>query len=181
MYPLTSTSGELLGLMYAGECLIFALLLLPVYIAYLFYVPKEKFKQMKFRKLEGIIYDDEVKTSTDWEMAYFVFYLLRRIIYMATAYWISSQSLQLIVILYLNILVTVYLGQVKPKVGRFFNRLEVSNEFLFQLISFHQFLFTQFVPDVLQKFEFGWSWMSMVTLLVAFNLAIIFYVSFKNL
>jgi hypothetical protein len=64
MYPLTSPRGELLGFVYAYECLWFTLILLPVYLAYLIAVPLEKFHDEKFANRVGIIYKDEVKTRT---------------------------------------------------------------------------------------------------------------------
>ena len=93
MYSLTTPSGELLGLIYSGECLIFTLLLLPVYLAYIFYVPKEKFQEKEFSEREGIVYQGQVKTNTNWELAYFVLYLVRRMIYVSSAYWLPVQSL----------------------------------------------------------------------------------------
>jgi hypothetical protein len=58
MYSLTAPSGELMGLVYSGECLVFTILLLPTYIAYLFYVPREKFQDPEFSEREGIVYQD---------------------------------------------------------------------------------------------------------------------------
>jgi hypothetical protein len=180
MYPLTAPSGELFGLIYASECLVFTLLLLPVYLLYIFNQSREKFLNEEFCKREGIVYQDQVKTDTNWEMAYFMIYLLRRMIYVSTAYWIPVQSLQLIVILYLNIYVTIYLGQIRPKISRFFNRLELFNEFLYQWVCFHQFFYTDFIPDLELKFSIGWSQMGIVTFLIFTNLSIIFYYGFKS-
>jgi hypothetical protein len=42
-YPLKTPVGEVLGLMYAGECLVFSLMLLPFYLLYTFLVPKKRF------------------------------------------------------------------------------------------------------------------------------------------
>ena len=67
MFSLKSPAGELLGLIYSYQCLVFALLLLPVYLLYLFLVPKEKFDGEKFANEEGMIYRDEVKTDTKLE------------------------------------------------------------------------------------------------------------------
>ena len=73
MYRLIAPAGELMGLIYSLECLIFAVLLLPVYLLYLFLVPNEKFDYEEFENGEGMIYRDEVKTDTKLEMVYFLF------------------------------------------------------------------------------------------------------------
>ena len=73
MFSLKSPAGELWGLIYSYQCLVYALLLLPVYLVYLFLVPKEKFDNAEFENGEGMIHRDEVKTDTKLEMAYFLF------------------------------------------------------------------------------------------------------------
>ena len=48
MYPLSAPAGELMGLIYSYECLVLAVLMLPVYLLYLFSVPMEKFDNEEF-------------------------------------------------------------------------------------------------------------------------------------
>ena len=58
MYPLSAPAGELMGLIYSYECLVLAVLMLPIYLLYLFSVPMEKFDDEKFENGEGMIYRD---------------------------------------------------------------------------------------------------------------------------
>ena len=88
-HTLTAPTGELLGLIYSCECLFFALLLLPAYLIYLFFVPKDKFLDKAFSDREGAIYKDTVKTGKKLEMAYYVIYIIRRMIYVSLPYWLE--------------------------------------------------------------------------------------------
>ena len=114
-------------------------------------------------------------------MIYFLIQVFRRIFYVYSIFGVPIESIQLILLLYLNIATTIYFGKIRPKIGKFFNRLEMFNEAMFQVVCFHQFLFTAFVPDFKLKFNIGWSQMLVIIFLILINLSLIIYFAFMKL
>ena len=81
-YPLSETSGELLGLIFAYTCFGFTIVMMPIYLLYTLTRPIAYFRDPKllFLKNLGLIYT-ELNTHHKLQLAYFVFYILRRILY----------------------------------------------------------------------------------------------------
>ena len=92
-YALATPTGELLGMIYSYQCLIFTLFLFPVYLTYLFSVPSKRFQNEEFAKEEGMIYHEKVKTSTNLEMAYYMLFIMRRMLYLSLPLWLDDQAL----------------------------------------------------------------------------------------
>lgn len=114
-------------------------------------------------------------------MSYFVFFVFRRIIYIFMALQLEISSLQLVLILYMNMQWFIYIGLVKPKIGLLFNRIEFLNEVINQVICFHNLFFTDMVPDPVMQFNIGWSQLSVLCFFMIINLTIIFNHGAHNL
>lgn len=61
---------------------------------------------------------------------------------------------------------------VKPLDSGLKNAIEISNELLLLFFSYFSFLFTMFVPDPLVKYKFGFIYMSVLGIGLAFNISI---------
>lgn len=73
--------------------------------------------------------------------------LIRRLIFVWSIFYVESGSLQIALLVVINMMMMVYLIHVKPLKLRSKNRVELFNEILTQLISFHTVAMTQWVDD----------------------------------
>ena len=73
--------------------------------------------------------------------------MLRRIFLVAISIVVDHAALQIMSILYINIIIDIYIGLVKPfeRVQR--NRIEFANETFIAAASIHLLIFTAFVPE----------------------------------
>ena len=72
---------------------------------------------------------------------YYVYFFARRTIFMVIIF-MYNENLQLHFLLLLNCFSFIYLGHRKPFESRRQNRLEIFNDFMVHLISFHMIFFT---------------------------------------
>lgn len=82
--------------------------------------------------------------------------------------------LQLICLNFVNLLLSMYLGSVKPFKIRSRNRLELTNEMFNSLATVHFCCFTDFVEDISTQFKIGWSLCLLIVLNIVFNLSLVF-------
>ena len=68
-----------------------------------------------------------------------------------------------------NCLSLMYLGNQKGINGRNQKRIEIFNDFMVHLISFHMYLFAGLVSDDLLKEKLGYSMVFCILLMMAFN------------
>ena len=73
----------------------------------------------------------------------------------------------------------IYLGHVKPLQTKLSNTIEIMNEFLIDIITFHLLLYTDFVPETTIKFNIGWSNVALISISMFINLNIVCYFSAK--
>ena len=73
--------------------------------------------------------------------------MLRRISLVAISIILDHAALQIVSILYINIMIDIYIGSVKPfeRVQR--NRIELANEGFIAAACIHLLIFTAFVPE----------------------------------
>lgn len=69
----------------------------------------------------------------------------------------------------MNFIMLIYQGLVKPLDLRLFNRIELFNELLLSWISFHMFLFTDYVPETQMRTDIGYSMLFLIMVLILFN------------
>ena len=69
----------------------------------------------------------------------------------------------------------VYLGYFKPFYTKNQNLLEIGNEICILLVSYHLFLFTDFINDPQFEYNIGWSIIALTTLNIIINSLIVVF------
>lgn len=84
-----------------------------------------------------------------YAMWYYSIFTVRRLIYGISAVALDKHPIVQIAILNVqSTLVIIYLTLVKPFEVSYMNKLEIFNEICILIVSYHMFIFTDFVPDV---------------------------------
>ena len=68
----------------------------------------------------------------------------------------------------------LYTGYFRPYLNKFSNNLETLNETMTLMCTYSLCLFSAFVPDPYARYQCGWQLISLVLLMLGFNLAVIF-------
>ena len=85
------------------------------------------------------------------------------------------------IIMMINVFIVIYHCSFNPFISRQKNRLEVFNEVLITIITFHICFFTEFMPDKDMKVLMGWSMIYLTAINSSFNFALIFYAGFRGI
>lgn len=64
----------------------------------------------------------------------------------------------------LNLAACIYMGQVKPWIPRIYNRVEMFNEVCIMFATFILVSFTDFGPDIENKFTMGWQIIGVISI-----------------
>jgi len=87
-----------------------------------------------------------LKLASLWTRLYLLPFMIRRIIYVAAGFGLYfDASLQITVLIYLNLSSLIYSSYFHPHNDNFFNYLEVLNEMLMQIIMIHLLFFTDWI------------------------------------
>ena len=89
LYSLDKPYGEVVGLIYAYECLCFTLVLFPIMLAYTLLMPRENFQNQEYINVLCSFYNS-VRKDTDWGLCYYVIFILRRIGFLFIGFWCSD-------------------------------------------------------------------------------------------
>mmetsp|Transcript_20646 Transcript_20646/g.31490 ORF Transcript_20646/g.31490 Transcript_20646/m.31490 type:complete len:104 (+) Transcript_20646:6281-6592(+) len=82
--------------------------------------------------------------------------MIRRLAYAVLLVCLDKHTwVQIVVIFYLQQAMVIYLGKMKPKQSRLDNRMELFNEAMTLMISYHLLLFTDYVDDLELRYNFG--------------------------
>lgn len=104
---------------------------------------------------------------------YSVVFLLRRTLLAYIIFGFSFNCvLQVLMTVQLTLLMITWLIIVKPLDSGLKNAIEISNECMLLFHSYFSFVFTMYVPDPLIKYKFGFIYMSVLGIGLAFNLLI---------
>jgi hypothetical protein len=132
------------------------LFLFPAIWCGLLLLPASKFQEKKFNRKYGAMFD-QMRPGRKIYLLYYVLFSLRRLIFCALAFYCTHLSFfQVQMLMYLNLLVLLYVGGVKPFETRFKNRIEMFNELCICLLTIQMCLFTDFVGGKEAQFDAGW-------------------------
>jgi hypothetical protein len=109
-------------------------------------------------------------------MMYVSVFVNRRLFFVVICFTVEITSLRVIYLNLLNILILIYQGIHKPKLGRARNMQELFNEYTIVLCFNICFTFTDFNPDPHRQHEMGW----VMLFLVAINLSHSIYLILKS-
>ena len=106
-------------------------------------------------------------------MFYFLYYTIRRSLYSAILVFLPGGALlQIIAIMVLTLISLMYITSVRPFVSYSQNMLEMTNEILLLIISYHLLLLTGAFPDASDSFSYnlGWSFIFFLCLILLVNI-----------
>jgi hypothetical protein len=103
-----------------------------------------------------------VRTRSKWHLLFYLFFILRRILYASTAFTIEKSYNQILALCYLNLMMTVYVGVFKPLQSTKSNRIEIMNEVFVTISTYNLMLFTDFVDSQETKVLCGWFYVAIV-------------------
>ena len=124
---------------------------------------------------------DGVKTYDEWYKQYFIIFLIRRILFVSMAYYLSDDKFTVLQV-FLNLLLTQlfvsYLINVRPFEGQFENNIEISNEIWLLFLSYHQISFTDICLFPETKITMGYSMIVFSALNMFCNFVVMLKVSY---
>ena len=85
----------------------------------------------------------------------------------------ESSLFQILLLFYINLAMTIYIGYSQPFLSSSRNKLELFNEFHFASICYMTLIFTDFVPSVEQHYDGGWMLIALVLNYFFINMAIV--------
>jgi hypothetical protein len=103
--------------------------------------------------------------------AYNLIFVFRRLLFCFNALWMGDYpSIQFLVVVYLCLSNSIFVGNVWPLTGKLYNAIELSNEYFILGISSHLMFFTEWMPTKELEYNMGWSMIILTVILMLFNL-----------
>ena len=82
-------------------------------------------------------------------------------------------------IAYLNLIMIIYTGYVKPKKSRLSNNIELFNEFMISTVSTHMLFFTDRIDKAEDQYTIGFVMIALICFMMSVSLMCVFYFAFK--
>ena len=180
MYPLTTTNGEVVSLVYGYYSLSMTVVLIPGILLYVFTRDLESIKEKPFHQKWGSLYE-EFRQNSKLQAGYMAVFVLRRAVFVAISFLLPFYPwLQITLIIYLNLLIFLYAGSTKPHDSILKNRIEFFNEICIHCASICMLLFTDLMPLQIDHYFIGWGMIGLIYFNIIVNLAIIIRFFVKN-
>ena len=156
---------------------------MPELFAYLLTRDRQELAETKFQERWGQLYD-KLKIKSKWCYAYFLFFTVRRVIYviLAVGFPYELRSFQVILMCYMNMLISMYQGFVKPMEHPMHNKIEYFNESVIWICTVLMMGFTEFTYfDPVEEVHLGVGWVMIVIIwiLIVVDLMFVFYFGMK--
>ena len=146
-YPLYTSAGEMMGVIFGYMCLFGTMIFLPLSFLYLSSKSRSIVSSPGFRGRWGGLYEG-VSLRSRMQLMFFLFYMVRRTFFVTVAVnlgWFVALQIQLTMLA--NTLTLIYQGSYCPLESRFQNRVELFNEFIVDLCTIYCCAFTSWVPS----------------------------------
>lgn len=128
-------------------------------------------EEPSLRECIGEMYEG-TRIDSIYQRAYNLVFMTRRFIYLTIAVFIQDNKkggIQIILILYLNLVTSIYIVSTKSQPKRILNNIEILNEYFVYISTSIMILFTDFVPDFDLQFTFGWYFIALTVLIFIYN------------
>lgn len=178
-HPVYTTWGEMFSTFLAGFGLFVALVCFPAAIIYVSRQEVEVLSKLFFFMKWGPIYEG-LKTESKWTLAYYLIYILRRILFVFIVFFIPQGTIQLIFLQYMNMFVIMYQVLNKPLDSKLKNQIETANEIFIGIITFHMLFFTDWIPKFESQYALGWSMIIWTFACIVFNILFIVYFAYHH-
>ena len=119
---------------------------------------KTEIRSPGFKGVWGEIYSER-------NFSYYLMFVLRRVVFAIIVFKIDKLAFQIMLILGVNILMTIYIAHWRPFMGR----LELMNEMFMAMSSYHLLLFSKWVPTEIHS-TYGWTFVGTIGVFIAINL-----------
>ena len=127
----TDLSGEKVSIYFGNGSIIMALIIIPLGFCYMLSRGQAQIESEKFKLKYGGLYEG-IKTYSKPALYYFLLFVIRRILFLAIAFYMyESATLQFQCLYGLNLMSTIYIGLVQPKKYWLMNYIELFNEGIF--------------------------------------------------
>ena len=140
----------------------------------------DKIKDPKFSDYWKPFYDGETKYLTKLERAYKLVFIVRRVAFVSIAFFIKTQYYQIILMYFLNLVISMYYASTKPLIKRRMMYLSIINEYLVSVAIILIGLFTDYVPQQDSKYFCGWIMCSVVGFMIFINMTAVLLVNIYN-
>ena len=141
--------------------------------------------ESEFANTFGILIDD-IRIESKAQRLYYFFFILRRLLYLSLLfnYLSLTTTLQMLIIMLINLMNIIYLGIFEPKEARMDRRIEIANDTAIAMCFISMLTMTDWASSPEQKFRNTWLVILFIEITIAFNFVNVIhkiYVSFKLL
>ena len=127
----------------------------------------------------GRLYQD-LRIRNKWKAAHWFIFVLRRLIIAIICFYVQNCTIQIIIMLYMNIAIMIYVGHNRPLNTGFKNKLDLLNECFISNATYHMLLFTDWTLDEHEQYIAGWSMIINLAVCYIINLLCIIWVVIQN-
>lgn len=175
----STKKGTIMG--YAAIGIEVLILLVPFLFYYILKKNRDKLALPSMKAKIGTLYMG-TNTTSFWSLMYSFIFLWRRNVFIGITYLLFDYpSLQVHLFLYSNVIYIIYINSATPHSESFSLATEVINETMFLLVCYHFVLFTNVVSDPIIRNQVGWSLITFIGAMFAFNVGVIVFVTYKGL
>ena len=168
-FHLTTTVGEVIAYYNAWMVGFLIYIFYPCAMIYCIAVKKETLTIPEFKYRWGSLWSN-VKTETRWQRAFRLIFILRRfsVLYISISL-VGRPIFQIQLILLGNLFMSIYSGLVHPFKTRFQSKIDLANESLVSIMTYHLVIFTDFAANVDVQYASGWSFVFFLVLYLVLN------------
>ena len=117
---------------------------------------------------------ENLKLNNKMNLTYRFWFVLRRIVFIGTCFITKDNfTLQYLCLSLFNLAMTLYQGTYFPFKDRNTNKVELFNEFLMSISSYHIIFFSDMVDSLIVRYQYGWSLIAVLSVNLVFNMYII--------
>lgn len=173
--PLSTENGEIVSNFISWYSVTVTLVVIPLVCVFLLTRSTETLNEEGFKqKWEGMY--DRIDARDKLNIWFTPIFCIRRLIFLAVVFNLYDvPSIQLIILMLVNLLILEFITGRRPLAGRFINRLEVFNEVNNIICTFQMAFFTAWIPSPSTQYLLGWSMIGSMMLSIAVNQLIIFH------
>ena len=148
---------------------------------YLLIQPEAMLKKKDFQQTWMKAYED-LSLNQRINRFYRLWFCIRRLLFVGSVYLMYGYpAMQLILLMLVNLITTIYQGQFKPLRSMYDNKINMFNEYMVSCVVYLSLTFSSWADTVEEKYFYGWALMLVITLTFLVNMIIIFAVTVKKL
>ena len=112
-FPINTLSGETAAFRVAQGYMVISLVLFPLLWCYTLKKSVRRINTRQFQSRFGALFEN-IKKQSKWTMIYYLIFIVRRCVFCLIAFFVKSPLIQIQLIMYSNLIMIIYQGQIKP-------------------------------------------------------------------